>query len=229
MPFYVGDWLKCPEVRALPPDYRGLWFDLICFMWESTERGVMVKPNGKPYSDSDIVRIVGLDNQNSGIWLTHLLDNEVCSRRSDGSVYSKRMVKDEQIREIRRKVGAKGGNPHLLVNHILNQGSNQNANQIIENESEYEIETVKEVFSYFCLMLSKKIQLTPERKDIITKRLKEGRTIEEMKTAIYNFSKDDWPDRYKHCDIVYCLGTRNKVNNLDRWLSHEPTSAPRPV
>jgi len=38
MPFYVGDWLKCPEVRALPLDYRALWFDMLCFMWESTER-----------------------------------------------------------------------------------------------------------------------------------------------------------------------------------------------
>ena len=121
MPFYVGDWLKCPEVRALPPDYRGLWFDLICFMWESTERGVMVKPNGKPYSDLDIIRIIGLDNQNSGIWLTHLLDNGVCFKREDGAIYSKRMVRDERIRKIRREVGSMGGNPNLLVNQTPNQ------------------------------------------------------------------------------------------------------------
>lgn len=139
MPFYVGDWLKCPEVRALPPDYRGLWFDLICFMWESTERGVMVKPNGKPYGDSEIVRMVGLDNQNSGIWLTYLLDNEVCSRRLDGAIFSKRMVKDEELRALRREMGKKGGNPHLLVNHTLNQEVNQN----VEDENENETKEVK--------------------------------------------------------------------------------------
>jgi hypothetical protein len=121
MPWYVGDWLKCPEVRALPPDYRGLWFDLICYMWESTERGVMIKPNGQPYSDNDIIRMVGLDNQNTGIWLTSLLDNGVCDRRDDGAIYSKRMVRDEEIRKIRREVGLKGGNPKLLVNQISNQ------------------------------------------------------------------------------------------------------------
>lgn len=114
MPFYVGDWLKCPEVRALPPDYRGLWFDLLCYMWESTERGIMVNPKGKPYTDNEVIRMVGLDNQNSDIWLTTIIDAEVCHRRPDGAVYSKRMVKDEEIRQIRRETGAKGGNPILL-------------------------------------------------------------------------------------------------------------------
>ena len=138
MPFYVGDWLKCPEVRALPPDYRGLWFDLICFMWESTERGVMVKPNGKPYTDTDIVRMVGLDNQNTGFWLTHLLDNGVCSRRSDGAIFSKRMIKDEKLRILRREIGKRGGNPNILVNRTLKSEVNQN----IENENENENEDV---------------------------------------------------------------------------------------
>ena len=45
MPFYVGDWLRCPELRVLPPDVRGLWMDMLCYMWESVERGVMVMPN----------------------------------------------------------------------------------------------------------------------------------------------------------------------------------------
>jgi len=137
MPFYVGDWLKCPEVRALQPDARGLWFDLICYLWESTERGVMVKPNGKPYTENEIIRIVGLDNQNSGSWLTSLLDNCVCSvRKSDGAIFSRRMVRDEQIRSIRRESGKKGGNPTLLLNHEDNYLVNQNGNQITEDENE---------------------------------------------------------------------------------------------
>lgn len=113
MPFYVGDWLKCPEVRALAPDYRGLWFDMLCYMWESTERGVMVNPVGKPYTKTEIVRIVGLDNNNSGLWLDVLIDTGVCSVREDGAVYSRKMVKDEYIRQVRRESGAKGGNPSL--------------------------------------------------------------------------------------------------------------------
>ena len=114
MPFYVGDWLKCPEVRALPPDLRGLWFDLICYMWQSTERGVMVKPNGTPYSDSEIVRMVGLDCQNQSTWLFTLLENGVCRRREDGAIYSRFMLRMQERRQLGKKTGKLGGNPALI-------------------------------------------------------------------------------------------------------------------
>jgi len=141
MPFYPGDWLKCPEVRSLPLDYRALWFDLLCFMWESTERGVMVKPNGKPYTNNEIIRMVGLDNQNSEIWLTSLLENEVCSKReSDGAIFSRRMIRDEQIRLKRKESGSKGGNPILINNNLVNQQDNQKVIRITEDEDEDENE-----------------------------------------------------------------------------------------
>jgi hypothetical protein len=114
MPFYVGDWLKCPEVRALAPDLRGLWFDLICYMWQSTERGVMVKPNGTPYSDQEIIRMVGLDNQGNDTWLNTLLVNGVCFRREDGAIYSRFMKRMQEKREQCQKTGILGGNPALL-------------------------------------------------------------------------------------------------------------------
>ena len=143
MPFYVGDWLKCPEVRALQPDYRGLWFDMLCYMWESTERGYMVNPNGNAYTNNDIIRMVGLDNQNSGIWLTCLIESGVCSiRKKDGAIYSRKMVRDEEIRKIRKEAGKRGGNP-ILVNQTLNQ----KVKLIPESESEYESESKDEDLS----------------------------------------------------------------------------------
>lgn len=87
---------------------------------------------------------------------------------------------------------------------------------------------VRTVFEYFCLKLNKKILLSSERSSIISNRFKEGRTLEEMKIAIDNFSKDDWPDRHKYCDILYCLGTRNKINNMDKWLSHSQANGGKP-
>ena len=134
MPWYIGDWMKAPEVRSLPPDYRGLWFDCICYMWESTERGYLVKPNGHPYSKDEIIRMVGLDNQNSGIWLTYLIDNNVCGvRESDGAIYSRKMVRDEEIRIKRKIAGSHGGNP-ILVNHMDKKEVNQNTEYENENE-----------------------------------------------------------------------------------------------
>lgn len=78
---------------------------------------------------------------------------------------------------------------------------------------------VEEVFAYFCLKLNRRILLSKERAKLIFLRLMEGRTVQEMKTAIDNFSKDDWAERHKFCDLVYVIGVRNKVDNLDKWLA----------
>lgn len=109
MPFYTRDWLSCAEVKFLSPDVRGLWFDLICYMWECVERGVMVKPNHQPYTKEEITAMVGVDCSGSYDWLDVLIENGVCSIRDDGAIYSRRMVKDEEIREKRRIAGKKGG------------------------------------------------------------------------------------------------------------------------
>lgn len=105
------------------------------------------------------------------------------------------------------------------ANSIANSNAPTNyTNQLTNNTY---TEQVQEVFAYFCLKLNKKIILTSERAKIIQQRFKEERSIEELKMAIDNFSKDDWPDRHKYCDVVYAIGTRNKVNNLDRWLNNK--------
>lgn len=109
MPFYTGDWLRCPELRVLPPDIRGLWMDMLCYMWESVERGVMVMPNGQPCTKDDVVRIIGTDSSGSTGWLDVLIENKVCEVREDGAIYSRRMVKDNLISEKRRLAGKKGG------------------------------------------------------------------------------------------------------------------------
>ena len=36
--FYPADWKKDPAVRSLTPASRGVWWDLICSMWETKER-----------------------------------------------------------------------------------------------------------------------------------------------------------------------------------------------
>lgn len=91
----------------------------------------------------------------------------------------------------------------------------------IEDENANEkllIQQIQEVFAHFCFTLKKKILLSPERRSVIAKRLKEGRTVAEMTTAINHFAADDWSERHKFCDLVYVIGVRNKVDNLDKWL-----------
>ncbi len=203
MPFYVGDWLKCPEVRSLPLDYRALWFDLLCYMWESTERGVMVKPNGKPYTNDEIVRMVGLDNQNSGIWLTCLLSSGVCScREIDGAIFSRRMVRDEKIRLIRRETGSKGGNPKLIKSDLDKYIVKDDVILFTEDEKENEKENEKEIkdengiskytgfIEKFNLVRKSKFSNKDQKaKRQYSERIKAGYTDDQIFEALQNYMK----------------------------------------
>ena len=54
--------------------------------------------------------MIGLDCNNSDKWLDILIENGVCAiRDTDGAIYSRRMVRDEDIRQKRSKAGKMGG------------------------------------------------------------------------------------------------------------------------
>ena len=118
--FYPGDWHKDQGVQALDLAQRGAWFELLLMMHDSDERGVLLV-NGAPMPDAVIARRLGLDNQSANQILTTLLTYGVASRRNiDGALFCRRMVKDENLRQVRTAAGKKGGNPRLL-----NQSANQ--------------------------------------------------------------------------------------------------------
>lgn len=109
MPIDTGEWLS-PRMRVLPPDVRGLWVDLLCCMWESSERGVMVKSNQVAHTKQEIIRMIGVDATGSDSWLDLLVENGFCAvRESDGAYYSRHIVREEKIRAKRREAGKKGG------------------------------------------------------------------------------------------------------------------------
>lgn len=40
--FYVKDWLSDPLLRQATPVSRGIWIDVLCFMWEADKRGQLI-------------------------------------------------------------------------------------------------------------------------------------------------------------------------------------------
>lgn len=109
MPFNSVEWITLPVVRNLPPDVRGLWIDMLCYMWESKERGVMAKPDGTIYTRNEIIRLLGVDASGSENWLQTLIECGLCTVRDDGAFCSRQMIRKEQIRAVRQMVGRKGG------------------------------------------------------------------------------------------------------------------------
>ena len=113
--FYPSDWRKDSGLRLCSIAARGLWVEIMCIAHESDEYGKL-KQNGRSFSHKTIAKLVGLSPQTCLKLLKELEENRVFSRDDDGTIYSRRMVRDEEIRNIRAESGSKGGNPNLLGN-----------------------------------------------------------------------------------------------------------------
>lgn len=105
--FYPGDWRKDVELRACSLAARGLWIDLMCVMHECEPYGHLAL-NGSPMTPAKIAGQVGVTPQRVKKLLDELLENRVARKTDNGTIYSKRMVDDERIRNA-RAAGGKAG------------------------------------------------------------------------------------------------------------------------
>ena len=111
--FYPADWRKDPALSACSLAARGLWIELVCIAHEADRYGHL-SINDKPMTNQQIARMVGESPATVGKLVAELESAGVFSRAEDGSIYSRRMVADEHIRNVRAEAGRLGGNPNLL-------------------------------------------------------------------------------------------------------------------
>jgi hypothetical protein len=107
--FYPGDWFKDPGIMALNCEERGAWFQILLLMFESGRRGYL-ELNKKPFPQAKLAQILGLSEKKLIKVLLKLTDYGVISLSKDvGIFYSKRMVEDEENRQVLVKAGESGG------------------------------------------------------------------------------------------------------------------------
>ncbi len=111
--FYPADWRKDVELRSCTVAARGFWIDLLCIAHECDPYGHLVV-NGHPMTTAQIAGQVGIPTSQCARLLDELLANGVARKTPNGTIYNKRMVDDERLRNIRAEAGAMGGNPALL-------------------------------------------------------------------------------------------------------------------
>jgi hypothetical protein len=111
--FYPADWRKDPALSACSLAARGLWIELMCIAHEGGTYGFL-SINGKAMAPAQIARMVGESPAAVVKLIAELEDAGVFSRDEQGCIYSRRMVKDEHVRNIRADAGRLGGNPNLL-------------------------------------------------------------------------------------------------------------------
>ncbi|MDN5924174.1 MAG: hypothetical protein L0H70_04155 [Xanthomonadales bacterium] len=91
--FYPADWRKDSALQSCSIAARGLWIELICVMHEGSDYGKLTV-NQKPLSVQKIARIVGESTAMVRRLLNELEGAGVFSKASDGTIFSRRMLKD---------------------------------------------------------------------------------------------------------------------------------------
>lgn len=125
--FYPADWRKDPALSACSLAARGLWIELMCIAHEAETYGLL-SINDKPMTNPQIARMVGESPAAVAKLIAELEDAGVFSRDERGAIYSRRMVNDERIRNVRAESGRLGGNPNLLKQkdkQMVKQNDNQ--------------------------------------------------------------------------------------------------------
>lgn len=109
IPFYVGDWRKAPDIRALSLEERALWFEMLCLMWESPRRGYLTIDGKTPIDDKTLGRMIGEDISVITKIKQVLASVSIYSiEETTGIIFCRRTVRDEAIRLSKSTAGKLG-------------------------------------------------------------------------------------------------------------------------
>lgn len=107
--WYPDDWLTDVGLRECSPAARGIWIDLLSLMHQGEPYGHLRK--GKlDYSLGLIARTCGVEPKVLIGFLEELEHHAVFSRTESGTIFSRKMVRDEELRELRGAGGRKSLN-----------------------------------------------------------------------------------------------------------------------
>lgn len=108
--YYWGDWWKDKGLHSCSLTARGLWHEMNCLMHEGEPYGHLTL-NGKPMTPAQLANHCRITKAQCANLLTELDEAGVPSKTAEGVIYSRRMVRDEAIRNA-RAAGGKAGSEH---------------------------------------------------------------------------------------------------------------------
>jgi len=200
--FYPADWRKDPGIQALSRHDQSVWFDILCLMHESEERGVLLLA-GKPMPVDALGHILRLDKQEVNQILSTLLTYGVASKREeDGAIYNRRMVRDERLIQIRREAGKKGGNPNLVKQNPKQKQTTQVKQKTTPSSSS-----------------SSSSSTTVNNKYTTVETPAIAWSSTGGWEGISGQDREDWREAYPACDIDRQLAVMNQ------WLKANPSKA----
>ena len=105
--FYPGDWLR-DNVAGCSLAAQGLWLRMMLVAHDSDSYGKL-SVSGRALLPAEIARRCGCSVDEFGLLFKELESAGVPSRDANGVIFSRRMIRDAEIRAARVMAGSKGG------------------------------------------------------------------------------------------------------------------------
>ncbi|MGC5748438.1 winged helix-turn-helix domain-containing protein [Gluconobacter sp. NFX36] len=110
--FWWQDWQRDPALRMCSLAARGAWIEILCLMADANPVGHLLV-NGRAPNMRQLAAVLGCSEREASKHVSELEENGVFSRSDDGTIYSRRMVRDKAISDEASANGKKGGNPQI--------------------------------------------------------------------------------------------------------------------
>ena len=105
--FYPADWRKDNQLQSCSLAAQGFWMNAMCIAHECEPYGHLIS-NGKPMQPQQLGKLIGVSGKEADKLIKELERYGVVSRCEDGCLFSRRMVRDEQLRMRRAEFGELG-------------------------------------------------------------------------------------------------------------------------
>lgn len=224
MQFYPADWRKDPCVQVCSFKTRGIWFEMLCVMFECTPRGYFTV-NGRDFSDEEAARLIGCSVEEYKESIVELTKNNVLSRDCHGIIYNRRMVKDQKVRDDwskRQRSHRNTVTQESLKNHALSSSSSSSSSSKSKTLSSKPDIPYQEIINDLNQKAGKKFKAgTDSTIKHINARWAEGFRLEDFKHVNSNKS-DEWKndkkmEKYLAPDTLYS-------GKFDRYLNENAAS-----
>ena len=135
MKFFPTDWRGDQALRICSLEARGLWIECLCLMHEAEPYGYLTI-NGRALDASHLAKLTGMAEARIDDLMGELEAAGVFSRNRQGTVFSRRMIRDARRLRAARANGKKGGNPKLAAAKQVSDGDDRTALKTQSPEAE---------------------------------------------------------------------------------------------
>lgn len=183
--FYPDNWRAEPKLKLVSRAARSLWIDLMCLMHESSPYGHLLIDGWRP-SFKDLALILGDNERDIYRLMGELTTKQVFSKTEDGTIYSRRMVRDYERAQADKANGKVGGNP--ILRGEVNVGVNPPDKPTDNGGDKAKSLETKAIAKKETNTIVAEAATSPPQNDLVVRKPEEFPTPADLREAVEHFN-----------------------------------------